>query len=83
MYLYTNYSCRVICIIAEDVVTNTTACLTLYFIGYNDDPPEVTYDPTSNVTFTEGQTEYIPIIAGDLNVTDPDHPTRLVCSIIL
>ena len=62
------------------MMNHTTACLTLYFIGYNDDPPVVTYEPTSNVTFTEGQMEYIPIIAGDLNVTDPDHPTRLVCS---
>ena len=65
-----------ICIIAQDRVTNTTACLTLFFIGYNDDPPIVTYDPTSNVTFTEGQMEYVPIIAGDLSITDQDHPTR-------
>ena len=61
-----------------DNVTDTIACLTLYFIGYNDDQPVVTYEPSLNVTFTEGQTEFIPIIAGELNVTDPDHPTELV-----
>ena len=62
------------------MVTNTTACLTLFFIGYNDDRPVVTYEPFSNVTFTEGLTEYITIIAGDLNITDQDHPTRSVLS---
>lgn len=64
------------------MANHTTACLTLFFIGYNDDPPVVTYAATSNATFTEGQTEFIPVIAGDLNVTDPDHPTRSVYSII-
>ena len=60
------------------MMTNTTACATLYFIGYNDDQPVVTYEPYSNATFTEGQGEYISIITGDLNVNDPDHPTRSV-----
>ena len=76
---YTILYCRDICIIADDLMSHTTACLTLYFIGYNDDPPVVTYEATSNATFTEGHPEHIPIITGDLNVTDQDHPTRLVC----
>ena len=55
---------------------NTTACVTLYFIGRNDDPPVINYSPNAIVQFVEGQSDFVQIINGSLTVSDPDHPTR-------
>ncbi len=52
------------------------ACVTLYFIGRNDDPPVVSYTPDATAQFVEGQTDFVQIVAGSLVVTDEDHPTR-------
>ena len=67
---------REVCIVAQDELYNTTACVTLYFIGRNDDPPVIIYSPNSIVQFVEGQRDFVQIINGSLTVSDPDHPTR-------
>lgn len=66
---------REFCIILTDDANATAAdCITLYFIGFNDDAPVVTYQSEGVVSFTEGQTNFVPIVNGTVNVTDADHP---------
>jgi hypothetical protein len=60
--------------ILTDYFNTTTACLMLLFIGYNDDPPVITYQGEGVASFTEGQAKFVPIINGTINITDPDHP---------
>lgn len=67
--------CREFCVIlTDDLNATTTACLTLLFIGHNDDPPVITYQSEGVASFTEGQVNFVPIINGTINITDPDHP---------
>ena len=73
--------CREVCVIARDGLYSSTACVTLYFIGRNDDPPVISYTPNTTVQFVEGQRDFIQIVAGSLIVTDQDHPTRWVLRI--
>ena len=67
---------RFVCLIAEDPNYATTACVTLYFIGRNSNPPSVSYDAENVVVFVEGQSEAVRIVVGDISVQDDDHPTR-------
>ena len=79
---YYNVHClhiyRELCLIARDSLYYTTACVNLYFIGRNDDPPVISYTADSTAQFVEGQSNFVPIVTGELIVTDQDHPTRLV-----
>jgi len=61
---------------AEDSMYSTAACVSLYFIGRNSNPPTLTYVGEEVANFTEGQTEPVKLIVGTLTVNDPDHPTR-------
>ena len=63
-------------ILTDDANATTTACLTLLFIGYNDDPPMITYTSEGVASFIEGQAEYVPVINGTITIRDQDHPTR-------
>lgn len=67
-------------ILTDDVNATTTECLTLLFIGFNDDAPVITYTSEGVVSFTEGQAEFVPIINGSITITDQDHPTRYIIS---
>ena len=65
---------------ATDDVYSTTACVTLSFIGYNDDPPMLTYTPAGIVNFVEEQSDAVNIVNGSFLLMDQDHPTRCVCT---
>ncbi len=76
IFLIYGLSCsRIFCIVGYDGVTEDAGCVTLNFIGRNDDPPTISYISRGVATFTEGDTEYISIVTGYFNITDPDHPT--------
>ena len=70
------FHCRDVCLIAHDPLYSTTACVTLYYIGTNSNPPTVTYDAEDVAIFVEGQSEPVRIVEGNVTVHDPDHPIR-------
>lgn len=69
---------RDVCLIAVDPLYTTTACITLYYIGSNTNPPTVTYNPEDVARFTEGQSDPVKIVEGSIVVEDDDHPTRYI-----
>jgi hypothetical protein len=72
------FSPRDVCLIAQDPVYDTTACVTLYYIGTNSNPPTITYDAEGVAIFVEGQSAPMRIVEGSITVDDPDHPTRFL-----
>jgi len=73
---FPGYGPRRVCVTAEDSMYSTAACVSLYFIGRNSNPPTLTYEGEEVANFTEGQTDPVKFIVGNLTVNDPDHPTR-------
>lgn len=69
---------RDVCLIAVDSLYTTTACITLYYIGSNSNPPTITYNLEGVAHFTEGQSDPVRIVEGSIVVEDDDHPTRYV-----
>ena len=62
---------------AQDPTLETTACVTLYYIGSNINRPTVSYEAGGNVAvYVEGQSKQLAFVAGNITVTDDDHPTR-------
>lgn len=77
-YLY-----RDVCLVAKDTDYTTTACVSLYFIGTNSNPPSIVYIMGDDVAvFVEGQSQPVMIVTGSITVTDDDHPTRYIIMII-
>lgn len=75
LFIYTS-PYRDVCLIAVDSLYTTTACITLYYIGSNSNPPTITYNPEGVAHFTEGQSDPVRIVEGSIVVEDDDHPTR-------
>lgn len=63
-----------------DPLYTTTACITLYYIGSNTNPPNITYNPEGVALFIEGQSDPVRIVEGSIVVEDDDHPTRYIIS---
>jgi cysteine-rich repeat protein len=72
-----DYLPRYVCLVAQDPTMETTACVTLYYIGSNINRPTVSYEAGGDVAvYVEGQSEPLAFVTGNITVTDDDHPTR-------
>ena len=65
---------RLVNITVSDGVFESSAVIAIDVVALNNHPPEITFSGTSNITFTEGETEAISL--GSLLapvITDPDN----------